>query len=90
VDFQSLLFMPPIKALRVDLIAYAKKRSLLKKLRKQIGIFEQNPKHPSLNTEALEPRKLKIYSFRIDKRYRAIFIYIDGEVEIIDINLHYQ
>lgn len=48
-------------------------------------------KHPSLNTEKLLPKKLNIYSFRIDLKWRAIFIVRkDGVAEIIDINPHYQ
>ncbi len=27
----------------------------------------------------LEPKHLKVYSFRIDRKYRAIFIIINGE-----------
>lgn len=50
-----------------------------------------NAEHPGLHTEALEPKYLKIYSFRVTKKYRAIFIYRGPDVvEIIDINNHYQ
>ena len=82
--------MPKIKPLRDDLERYLKKRGLWKKYAKQQRIFEKDTNHPSLHTEVLEPKKLRIYSFRIDKKYRAIFIYLQGEVEVIDINLHYQ
>ncbi|MBI2330080.1 hypothetical protein HYU94_01705 [Candidatus Daviesbacteria bacterium] len=58
---------------------------------KQIKLLEENYKHPSLNTEKLEPKELGLYSFRIDHKYRAIFhILTTGEIEIIDINDHYQ
>lgn len=54
-------------------------------------LFETNPKHPSLNSERLAPKGLKIYSFRVDHKYRAIFILINtDDAEIIDINDHYQ
>ncbi len=82
--------MPRVKPVREDLIKYAQKRNILKKLIKQISIFEENPSHPSLNTEILSPKKLKIYSSRIDRKYRAIFIYHKEDVEIIDINDHYD
>ena len=82
--------MPKIKPIREDLIKYAQKRNILKKLNKQISIFEENPSHPSLNTEILSPKKLRLYSFRIDRKYRAIFIYRKEEAEIIDINDHYE
>lgn len=80
-----------IKPLRSGLTTYLKKHTIKKKFDKQIKLFEQNPRHPSLNTEILEPKQLKIYSFRIDRKYRVIFIFTTpNEIEIIDINDHYQ
>jgi len=39
----------------------------------------------------LEPKELRIYSFRVDLQYRAVFVFADKEtVEIIDINNHYE
>jgi len=70
---------------------YLQTRNLVKRFKKQILIFEANPFHPSLRTEILEPKHLKIYSFRISQQYRAIFIYNgNGDIEIIDINNHYK
>ncbi len=82
--------MTKIKPLRPDLSRYLKRRNLEKKFLKQLKLFEADIYHPSLRTEILEPRKLRIYSFRIDRKYRAIFIYRKGEAEIIDINPHYE
>ena len=79
-----------IKTLREDLQKYLKKHQLGKKYQKAKRLFEENPFHPSLNTEILEPKHLKIYSFRIDKKYRAIFIYTNNEAEIITITNHYK
>jgi len=80
-----------VKPLRIDLLTYLKKHNIKKKFDKQIKLFEENPRYPSLNTEILEPKHLKIYSFRIDKKYRAVFIFTTpDEIEIIDINDHYQ
>ena len=80
-----------VKPLRADLLTYLKKHNIEKKFAKQVKLFEQNPRYPSLNTETLEPKQLKIYSFRIDRKYRVIFIFSSPEVvEIIDINDHYQ
>ena len=77
--------------LHPDLKAYLKARRLEKKFMKQLNLFKENPFHPSLRTELLEPRKMKIWSFRIDKKYRALFIFIEKDViEIIDVNDHYQ
>ena len=76
-----------IKELREDLKKYLKKHNLEKKFEKAKKLFEENPFHPSLNTEILEPKHLKIYSFRIDKKYRAIFIYTNNQVAITN---HYK
>jgi len=80
-----------IEPLRSDLIIYLKKHCLIKKFDKQVQLFCSNFRHPSLHTEALEPKSLKIYSFRIDRKYRAIFILTQSDVaEIVDINDHYR
>jgi len=80
-----------ILPLHSDLENYLQKHRLIKKWQKQLQLFEQNWKHPSLRTEILEPKELRIYSFRIDLQYRAIFVFVDKEtVEIIDINNHYK
>ena len=65
-----------IKPLREDLEKYLKKHTLEKKYKKAKELFEYNPFYPSLNTELLEPKERLIYSFRLDKKYRAIFFYI--------------
>lgn len=82
--------MPKIRPLRSDLKKYLHKRNLHKKFAKQINRLSKDINYPSLHTEILEPKKLRIFSFRIDKKYRAIFIYHDREIEIIDINHHYE
>lgn len=80
-----------VKPLRNNIIRYIKKRNIFKKTLKQIELISINPRHPSLHTERLEPKHLKLYSFRINKKFRAIFIFISKvEIEIIDINDHYQ
>ena len=79
-----------IKPLRNDLRKILKKHHLEKKFLKQKAFFEKDPQHPSLNTEKLEPKKLNIYSFRLDRKWRAIFITVRGKAEVIDINPHYQ
>jgi len=79
-----------IKPLREDLKEKLKKYNLEKKFKKAKQLFENNPFHPSLNTELFEPKHLKIYSFRLDKKYRAIFIIVDNNAEIITITNHYK
>jgi plasmid maintenance system killer protein len=54
-------------------------------------LFEENPFHPSLNMELLEPKHRLIYSFRLDRKYRVIFVYVETEtVEVIAITNHYK
>jgi len=50
-----------------------------KKLEKQENLFRQNPFHLSLHTEKLKPKDKEIWSFRIDKKYRIIFRFINGK-----------
>jgi len=74
-----------------EIIRYLRERQLLKKFEKQLGLFEQDTFHPSLETELLEPRELRIWSFRIDKKYRAMFIFRSSDtIEILEANNHYQ
>ncbi|MEK7461828.1 MAG: type II toxin-antitoxin system RelE/ParE family toxin [Patescibacteria group bacterium] len=52
--------------------------SIQKKSEKQEKIFRSNPFHPSLHTEKLEPRNKELWSIRVDKSYRIIFRFING------------
>jgi proteic killer suppression protein len=49
-----------------------------KKAEKQEKLFRQNPFHPSLHTEKLEPKRRQVWSFRIDRRHRIIFRFMEG------------
>lgn len=69
---------------------YLTAHGITKKFDKQIKTLQENPRHPSLHTELLEPKSEKVHSFRIDRKYRALFIIVNSEIEIIDINDHYQ
>ena len=64
--------MPVIADIREDIEQYIKKHGLWKKWEKVKRLFENDPSHPSLNTELLEPKHRLVYSFRIDKKYRAL------------------
>lgn len=65
---------------------------LEKKFNKQLTIFSQDPRYPSLHTELLEPKEYRIYSFRIDQKYRVLFIFRKDKnaIEIINVTSHYQ
>ena len=83
--------MPKIAELRPDLHEYLDAHGLAKKWQKAKALLENNPFHASLNTELLEPKHRAIYSFRLDKKYRALFIHLGGGViEVFAITKHYR
>lgn len=70
---------------------YLRDHKLVKKFEKQVKFLEKDTSYPSLDVEMLEPRHLKIFSFRVDKKYRAIFVFLRRDtIEIIDVNNHYR
>lgn len=78
------------KALHTALLKYLKSHGLENKFNRQLSVLLKDFRHPSLHTEILEPRSRKVYSFRIDRKYRAVFVLRNSEDLIIDINDHYQ
>jgi len=83
--------MPVIVDLRKDIEEYISKHGLLEKWEKVKKLFENDPSHPSLNTELLKPKHRLIYSFRIDKKHRALFICLpEDKIEIISVTKHYR
>ncbi|MBL7078618.1 type II toxin-antitoxin system YoeB family toxin [Candidatus Shapirobacteria bacterium] len=80
-----------ILPLRNDLVKRLKRAGLKERFAKQKKLFEENQRHPSLHTEKLRPHQLGLYSFRITRQWRVIFIVIGkDEVEVIDVNPHYN
>ena len=80
-----------ILPLHQELVTYLKRRKLEKKFAKQALLFQNDPFHPGLNFELLEPKHLRLYSFRVDRKYRTILIFLQpNKAEIIDINNHYN
>jgi Txe/YoeB family toxin of Txe-Axe toxin-antitoxin module len=79
-----------VKNLRPDLTIYLKSRGLLNKWQKAVLLFNANIKHPSLNVELLEPKWRGVYSFRIDKKYRALFFFDGKQAEVFQITNHYK
>lgn len=49
-----------------------------KKAERQQKKFIENPFYPSLHTEKLNPKAREVWSFRIDRQYRIIFRFLDG------------
>ena len=66
------------------------KYGLTRKWNKVKKLFEVNIRHPSLHTELLEPHWRGIYSFRLDKKYRALFFITEGKAEVFKITKHYK
>ncbi|MFH0856392.1 MAG: type II toxin-antitoxin system RelE/ParE family toxin [bacterium] len=59
------------------------------KAEKQEKIFKCNPFHPSLHTEKLAPRSKEVWSIRIDRKYRIIFRFINGnQVLFLTVGTH--
>ncbi len=79
-----------IKPLSGKVKTYLAQHQLNKKFNKQVKLLRQNARHPSLHTELLVPKAEGIYSFRIDRKYRALFIIVSSAIEIIAITDHYQ
>jgi Txe/YoeB family toxin of Txe-Axe toxin-antitoxin module len=68
-----------------------KRHGLEKKLAKQLNFLKEDPFNPGLRLELLEPKNMGIYSFRIDKKYRALFFFRSKRmIEIINITTHYR
>ena len=53
-------------------------RILQKKADKQQRLFRENLFHPSLNTEKLASKNKDVWTFRVDRKYRIAFRFIDG------------
>lgn len=79
-----------IEPLRRDLKEFLVERNLTGKWKKAVRLFLRDIRHPSLHTELLEPRWRGIYSFRLDKKYRALFFIVGGKAEVFQITNHYK
>ena len=78
------------KNLNKRLKKYLADHQIEKKFDKQLKLLLTNFRHPSLNTERLEPKHFNLYSFRIDKKYRATFLLYEDLIVIVRITDHYQ
>lgn len=63
---------------------------LQSKWTKSEALFKENPKHPSLHTELLEPKEEMIFSFRLDKKYRALFMIKNSTALVFRVTNHYR
>lgn len=64
----------------------AKGFGMSKQLERKKNFFINDPSHPSLHFELLQPKQLGRYSFRLNDQYRAIVIKnAPNEYTIIDV-----
>ena len=84
--------MPEVAPLSNIVLKKAQKYQIKRELLKTLQLLKENPKHPSLHVELLEPKKYAIWSFRIDRKFRALFIMHKDKqiVEILAITVHYH
>ncbi len=79
-----------IRPLRDDLQRYIERHQLGGKWHKAKTLFQKYSGHPSLNVELLEPHWRGISSFRLDRKYRALFFITNGQAEVFQITNHYK
>src|SRR5258707_15523376 len=60
---------------------------VLKVLSEKIALLEENPAHPSLRTHRIT-RMRDAWEAAITRRYRVIYRWVDGAIELIDIGNH--
>jgi Txe/YoeB family toxin of Txe-Axe toxin-antitoxin module len=74
-----------------DILVYAKDHNIFFKFKKALKYLAIDIRHPSLNTELLNPKHRGIYSFRVDKKYRGMFFFNKkGEIEVFALTNHYK
>jgi mRNA-degrading endonuclease RelE of RelBE toxin-antitoxin system len=64
--------------------------AIRKKAQKQEKIFCQNPFHPSLHIEKLEPKGRQLWSIRVDRAYRIVFRFLDSQKVIFLVVGHHH
>lgn len=56
---------------------FQKEKLLADRIEKQLALFEENPKHPSLRTHRLSSTIKNLWSISITKSIRMIYILLD-------------
>ena len=79
-----------VKVVTPKVYRYLKTHIILNKWNKAVSLFESNVRHPSLHTELLEPKEEMVYSFRIDKKYRALFMINNNIAYVFRVTNHYK
>lgn len=66
-----------------------KDRKLANRIEKQIALFEENPKHPSLRTHKLSGTMDNIWSISITMSIRMVYVFLDqSSVIFVKIGTH--
>ncbi|MFL5624334.1 MAG: hypothetical protein ACJ788_01925 [Ktedonobacteraceae bacterium] len=60
---------------------------VLKVLSEKIALLEGNSAHPSLKAHRITRRR-NAWEAAITRRYRVIYLWVDGAIELIDIGNH--
>ncbi len=79
-----------VKVVTPKVYIYLDKHKLLSKWYKAVVLFESNFRHPPLHTELLEPKEERIYSFRVDRKYRALFVINKNTALVFRVTNHYK
>ena len=65
-----------------------KDKKLADRIEKQIALFEENPKHPSLRTHKLSGAMENMWSLSITTSIRMVYILLSDSVIFIKIGTH--
>ena len=79
-----------IKVVTPKVYRYLKVHILEDKWEKAVSLFKSNIRHPSLHTELIEPKEEMVYSFRVDRKYRALFMIKDNTAYVFRVTNHYK
>lgn len=66
-----------------------KNPTLYFKIHKQLSLFKENPKHPSLRTHQLKGKLKNVFSISISRSFRLIYTK-NGEYLFFDLGFHSQ
>jgi len=59
------------------------------KIHKQLSLFKENPRHPSLRTHQLKGKLKNVFSISVDRSFRLVYIK-NGEYLFFDFGFHSQ
>ena len=65
-----------------------KNPQLLKKINKQLRLFKENPKHPSLRTHKLQGELSNSWSITIERNIRMIYYFPNNRIVFFVIGTH--